>query len=80
MLVMFRGYSSKKDRHVLFSCYLDYDLWEIMIQIWIGAILENKNMNTKPCKSNVMKKEETNSELKNKLLAWCQEASLMWRP
>lgn len=41
---MFRGYSNNKTDMVLFSWYLGYDLWEIMLDIQVGATLENKNI------------------------------------
>lgn len=43
---MFRGNSSKADT-VLFSWYVNYHLWEIMLKMGVEAILEDKNMNTK---------------------------------
>lgn len=48
---MFKGYSSNKTDMVLFSGYLDYDVWKIMLEILVGAILENKNI------MNIMNKE-----------------------
>lgn len=44
---MFREYSSNKINMALFSWYLDYHLWEIMLKMGTKAILENKNINTK---------------------------------
>ena len=67
-LTTFRGYLSNKTHSVLFSWYLDYSPLEIIRETWAGTSLEKSSEHqAEEYKPNVMKKEETNSELKNEL-------------
>ena len=67
-LTTFRGHLSNKTHTVLFSWYLDYSPLEIIRETWAGTSLEKSSEHqAEEYKPNVMKKEETNSELKNEL-------------
>ena len=63
-----RGHHSNETYTVLFSWYLDYNPWKIIRETWAGTSLEKSSEHqSQEYKPNVMKKEETNSELKNEL-------------
>lgn len=67
-LTAFRGHRSSETHTVLFSWYLDYSPWKIIRETWAGTSLEKSSeYQAEEYKPNVMKKEETNSELKNEL-------------
>ena len=63
-----RGHHSNETYTVLFPWYLDYNPWKIIRETWAGTSLEKSSEHqSQEYKPNVMKKEETNSELKNEL-------------